>query len=289
MNIIDSHIHLWDIKNNYNQWIFSSDTFKAIQQSFTLDSVKASLNHALKGIVHIEAHDSKTDTLKETQWLINEAQKHPDIELKIIAFADILQPTNHFKQSIERLLTYPEIIGIRHILAHQPSANYNPLEFDETNNPNLIKNLQLLAEYNLIFEAQFYPKQWLKLAPYLEKFTTKIMLEHFGLPIMDHDSEFHRWAKAIKSLKSIESVYVKVSGLTMFKAGFTLDELDNLLSYLIETIGTERLVYGSNFPVDYNQNYSNWFNQLNQANLTEQQKQKLFFDNANAFYEFNLK
>ncbi|MCF6775238.1 amidohydrolase family protein [Thiotrichales bacterium 19X7-9] len=288
MNIIDSHIHLWDIKNNYNQWIFSSDDFKAIQKSFTLETIKTSLDHPLKGIVHIEAHDSKVDTLKETQWLIQEAQKHPEIKLKIIAFVDILQSPNTFKTAIERLLEYPEIIGIRHILAHQNLAHYNPMQSDESTNSNLIENLQILADYNLIFEAQFYPKQWLKLMPFLDQFKGKIMLEHLSLPIMDNDNEFHLWTQAIESLKPFKSIYIKVSGLNMFKSNFKLNELNKLLNYLVDTIGIERLIYGSNFPVDFNDNYSTWLNQLKQTNLNDADKKKLFFDNANQFYAFNF-
>ncbi|MCF6768259.1 amidohydrolase family protein [Thiotrichales bacterium 19S11-10] len=285
--VIDSHIHLWDLKNNYNQWVYSSNKYHYLQKNYMLDSLEKSLSHQLSGIVHIEAHNSDVNTLNEAKWLISQQKKHPNIALRIIAFADILQHPEDFEKDIKSLLAYPEIIGIRHILAYHPDAYYSPVDKDHSNHPNLIKNLSVLKKYNLIFDAQLYPKQWLNLLEHVDLVENKIALEHFALPLMHNSQEKKLWQKAVQSLSHMNNAYLKLSGLNMLHVELKLETVLQLLSFCLNELGAKKLIYGSNFPVEHHDNYSYWFDLLYSLIQSDSDREDIFFHNAHKLYCFN--
>ncbi len=91
----------------------------------------------------------------------------------------------------------------------------------------------------------------------------------------------------IESLAELPNVSCKVSGLGMFNQNWTTNELRPIVLDTIEIFGIERVMFGSNFPVDklyrsYDELWSAYI-QITSA-FSKQEREKLFSDNARQFY-----
>jgi predicted TIM-barrel fold metal-dependent hydrolase len=58
------------------------------------------------------------------------------------------------------------------------------------------------------------------------------------------------WGKSLQTLSSQSNVYCKLSGLGMFEHDWTEESIAPISKTVLTQFGTERVMFGSNFPVD---------------------------------------
>ncbi|WP_119329309.1 amidohydrolase family protein [Cysteiniphilum halobium] len=279
MQIIDTHVHFWDLNQNINSWVLKQSN-EGLKQNFLPQSLQQKMCYKLYGAVHIEAHDSCIDTEVEIKWLMKVAQKCPELQIKHIAYVDMTLARKQFIAKLDKLKQYPQVVGIRHILAYEKAVDYSPELQDLSMHPNLLTNLQILADYGFIFDCQAYPQQLLNLAPYLKASQIKTAIEHCGLPLWDHNDQRMLWQQSMQVLSEIESVSLKLSGLQM------LGQTENnkaIVEYAIDCFGYQRVMYASNNPVCFRDDPLEWFETLYQLCGG---KKDIFYDNAFTFYQF---
>ncbi|WP_440615468.1 amidohydrolase family protein [Cysteiniphilum sp. 6C5] len=279
MQIIDTHVHFWDLNQNINSWVLNQPN-KALKQDFLPQSLQQKMQDGLYGVVHIEAHDSRIDTEVEIKWLMAVAQKCPEIQIKHIAYVDMTLAKAQFTAKLDKLKQYPQVVGIRHILAYEQGVDYCPESQDLSTHPNVLANLQILADYDFIFECQAYPRQLLNLATHLKASRVKTVIEHCGLPLWDSHEQRKLWQQSMRVLSDIENVSLKLSGLQMLGQ---LAHSKAIVDYAIDCFGYQRLMYASNNPVCFGDNPLEWFETLNQLCAG---KGKVFYDNALELYQF---
>ena len=78
----------------------------------------------------------------------------------------------------------------------------------------------------------------------------KVALCHAGSPHDRTIEGINYWQKALKSLSSLSNVTCKISGLGMFKHNWTIEDFRPLIETCLDQFGSERCMFGSNFPVD---------------------------------------
>lgn len=98
MNIVDSHIHFWDITNGYNDWVKDTNLPKLV----TPENLEAS------AFVHIEAHSEKFDPLCEYNWL---KSKFNNSNIKVVAFVDFTLEISQFEKKIIYLSEHNNIVA----------------------------------------------------------------------------------------------------------------------------------------------------------------------------------
>lgn len=279
MKIIDTHLHFWDLGNKINSWVLRQTEQPFFNKSYLPESL---FNIAkLDGIVHIEAHDSTIPTLTEIEWLNTIMQKNKGVKYAHIAFADITLPNNKFCAIIDQIMQYQCVKGIRHILSHHPNYQYNPCDEDLSEHINIQDNLSYLSKNNLIFNCQMYPYQLSKFIDFVEIAQVKCIVDHMALPVWNNQNDCQIWKNVVIKLSKMNNVFIKLSGLDMFKHE---SEFTEIINYCINNVPHNRLLYGSNYPVSCNSKYTLWQKHLNKLIHVEEDKELIFFENANNLF-----
>lgn len=277
---IDTHLHFWDLGNKFNNWVLYQTDSSELKKNFLPDALF--IDDTLYGVVHIEAHDSAISTINEIKWLSGIMQKYPYVKYAHIAFADITLPYDEFSQIINEIKQHAQVKGIRHILSHSPRYKYNPCDEDISNHKNILGNLQCLMQNKLIFDCQMYPYQLQNILPHIIYSGVTCIIDHCALPAWDNMHDYDLWQKLVIELGQVRHIYLKLSGLDMFKPE---EEFAGIVDFCLEHIPYERLMYGSNYPVSFTNNYNYWFDFLNTAIKNAAIKEKIFLNNAaNVFF-----
>ncbi|AJI52594.1 amidohydrolase family protein [Francisella philomiragia] len=268
--IIDSHIHFWDIDNNYNRWIKDTNLpTKVLPSDFKIDN-----------FVHVEAHTEDINHLCEYKWLVDNFSNK---NIKVIAFVDFTQSEQSFEQKIIELSYYKDIVGVRQIMSKDSSASYSP--FDKEIPSDLFEKLVILKKYNMIFECQMYPQQFVNAVSDILKSNVTCCVEHFGLPIKTRDDNLLYWRDLLRYVDNNQNLYLKLSGGDLNN---NEDKIKEILEEVKNSVASSKLCYGSNYPVSNTDNYNKWFDMVCNAFIDAKSQQDIFFNTANKLYKFNL-
>ncbi|MED7819002.1 MULTISPECIES: amidohydrolase family protein [unclassified Francisella] len=269
MNIIDSHIHFWDLKNGYNDWVKNTN----FPSRVTPEGLNAD------AFVHIEAHSEIFDPLCEYKWLKSEFANK---SIKVVAFVDFTLDIDSFEKKTTAIRKYKDIVGIRQIMAKTNKSSYSPFTKDIPN--DLEDKLKILQQNNLVFEAQMYPKQFLNILEKIDNSKVTMVIEHFGLPIFNDKESLESWYILINECKQNSNWNFKLSG---FELNNDFSHINKALDFIFENIHDTQLCYGSNFPVSHKDNYDFWQSFLHKyinndtisENVFRNVAQKIYFNN----------
>lgn len=166
-----------------------------------------------------------------------------------------------------------------------------------------------LQPRGLTFDAVLLHPQLPELAGLAKSFPdTVIILNHIGFKLgvgsylNDRQQVFNEWRDGLKLVSQCPNVMVKLGGLGMKVWGFEFEKkktdykkLANawreVIEVGIEFFGIERCLFESNYPVD---SATTTFNSLWNAmkfitrNYSDNEKRKLYFENANRVYRLGL-
>ncbi len=204
--------------------------------------------------------------------------------------------------------------GIRHITAWDASIPPNPaypapprLLADKT----FREGFAVLSRLGLSFDAWLYHPQIDEVADLAGAFPdARIVLNHVGSPIGisayrgKRNEVFSRWKASIKTLATHQNVLIKVGGLGMALNGFGFDEqavppssemlaatFRPYVETCLESFGTARSMFESNFPVDKASfSYPVFWNacKLLAKGVSNTEKADLFARTAARFYRLDV-
>lgn len=245
MNIIDPHLHLFDLSQGNYSWLkpecppFWSDK-SVIAKSFSEQNLTLTAPLTLAGFVHIEAGFDNEQPWREIAWLENTCH----LPFRSIALLDITLPQALFLQQLNTLMTYKSLVGVRYILdddalsilTHKYSQN----------------NLATLAAKNLSFELQMplhdtsavdFLLAMLSVTPEL-----MVCINHAGSPLME-DENYSHWLHNLKRIAAFNNVYIKCSGYEMLKKDHSINWQHKITTQCIEYFSVKRVMLASNFPL----------------------------------------
>ena len=111
--------------------------------------------------------------------------------------------------------------------------------------------VRLLRKYRLSFDLQIYwPQIEMALALARAFPDTALVLNHFGMPVDRSAEGIRAWAAAMATLAQAPNVAVKLSGFGLGHPGWTAADTLPLLARTIATFGPDRVMVGTNLPVD---------------------------------------
>ena len=158
--------------------------------------------------------------------------------------------------------------------------------------PSFVHGLRLLGKKGYTYDILVYPDQLAFVTRMIELCPgQKLVLDHLGKPPVSL-REIDDWKRKIKEMASFENLYCKLSGLVT-EADWKNWSEDDLIPYLdvaVNAFGTDRLLFGSDWPVclvaaEYEQVVGiidDYF-----STFSDSEQQKIFGQNAVRFY--NLK
>lgn len=255
--IVDAHQHFQNISQHYYPWLCDDDAPPKLEGDLTpirRDYLPADYAADIAGFpvlktVHIQNGWDPADPLGETRWLQSMAQAG-GLPTAVVAFADLADP------DVERLLeshaACPAARGIRQIL----NWHADPV-FRVAARPDLMHDsrwrsgFSLLRRYSLSFDLQIYWQQ-MDMALELAKDhpDTILILEHFGMPVDRSAQGIADWAAAMRRLAAAPNVFAKLSGFGLGHPRWTLEDTVPLLKRTIDIFGPDRVMVGTNLPVD---------------------------------------
>lgn len=295
MQVVDPHIHLWNLESLHYPWLAKpARTFMgeygSLARTYSVEDFLADAGQVeVLKVVHIDAGHDPADPVAETRWLqsLADAPGNRGIPQGIVAYADLSAPD--VEDLLARHAQHPNLRGIRQILNVHPDPLYDYVGRHFMREPAWRQGFKLLRRYGLSFDLQIYPSQMPEAAELArENPDTALILNHTGM-FVDRSTVagWRAWRCGLRELAACPNVSVKISGLGMIDHDWTVESFRPYVLETIDAFGVERAMFASNFPVDrlYGTYEALWnaFATI-VAGAGEAEKAALFRDNAQRIY-----
>ena len=251
-------MHLWDLQVGTYPWLTNPEVeelpFAKIKNlafdSLLSDYLRDTAKIELAGLVHVEAAWDSSNPVGESKWLAKTLASF-EIPHSIVAAGNLLKPdfpellAAHCQES-------DRVIGVRQILNFHIDPKYS-----FTDNPEIMhdktwrKNFAHLGDRGMIFDLQIFPDQSTDAAGLAQEFPqTKMVINHFIMPLKWDRDGIANWKAELAKLAKHENIAVKLSGLYMYHRTWPSDAMNTLIDTALDLFTPERVMWGSNFPVD---------------------------------------
>lgn len=271
---IDSHQHFWQYNPQKHDWI--TDDMKVIQRDFLPSDLLPILQkNNIDGCISIQADQTED----ETDFLLELSDNHDFIK-GIVGWVDLR--ADNIYERLEHYSQFKKLKGFRHIVQGE-----NDTEF--MLRPKFKNGITALALYDFTYDILIYHYQLEQAIQFVKLFPNqKFVLDHLGKPDIK-SGEYALWQTNIKKLALHQNVFCKISG--MITEGEWNDwkpsDFKVYLDTIVKTFGTDRLMYGSDFPVcTLAATYEAQLNIITVyfSTFTNLEKKKIMGDNASKFY-----
>lgn len=249
---IDGHNHLW-IRTERRvplledgPWHPLLGNVTALPRDYRFGDLGDDWGHRrLLGSVHVEAQTG--DPLAEAEWLNRIALSTPS-NVVVATLPD----TPDVREYLMRLTGLERVRGVR---AFRPQ----PGEFLEGNagfvsrydDPAFREVVAAVAAAGLTLDIRATPRD----LPVVAEIATAwpglpVAVNHGGFPFIPGEAGHAIWLAGLDAIADCPNVVVKYSGFAMGEHGLDPRVLERWSSALLQRFGADRLLFGSNFPVD---------------------------------------
>lgn len=247
--MIETHHHLWDLERFHYDWLAEPGwaghtgllgNYKMIRSTignpwrFFKEFYGANVIKS----VHVEAEYAGPDAVEETVWL-DEVAKEFGFPNALVVFCDMEQDDGE-AQLIRHLEASSLTRGVR-IRAHP----------DDADSPAFRKSYAALGRHGLSYELNASPGKLLSGRDVAIAFPdVQVILGHAGFPIQRDQEYFDLWRREMTALAEAPNVACKASGFGMADNHWTIDSIRAWVLYCIDAFGPDRIMIGTNWPVD---------------------------------------
>ena len=288
MKRIDSHHHLWDLKDVHYPWLmeFGKPRFfgdpTPIQRDYLLAEHRAiSHNHGFVASVHIQV--GAEEGLAEARWVDQVAHANPEWPMVQVAFCDLTAPDRDVQ--LDQFQALPSVVGVRQIVGRSPDEDAKNGTNALIADPEFKAGLHSLASRGLSFDLQLIPELMKPMGKVLEQVPDlQVALCHAGSPYDRSSDGIVKWAAGLAQLSALQNVSCKLSGLGMFDHDWNAGTVRPIADVVMKQFGPDRVMFGSNFPVC---SLSSSFDELMERHMAivpEEHHKAVFHDNAARFY-----
>jgi predicted TIM-barrel fold metal-dependent hydrolase len=244
---VDTHFHLHDLKHGELRygWLepdavhgFLADTDPLKSQHYFIKDYIAEIRFAnVPKAIHVQAAVNTPDPVVETAWLQAFADEtgYPH---GIVAECHLAR--SDAASVLDRHLEYKNVRGIRNFGEGRYLVDSAWRRgFGELAPRNLVSCIDTRVELagDILDLAQAFPD-------------TQICIDHCAIPMGRDQQSFKNWRAAMETMAQSPNVTMKISGLGMGDPLWTVDSIRPYVLGSIEVFGTDRVVFGTNWPVD---------------------------------------
>lgn len=256
LTVIDGHHHLWELSRFPYRWL-SPDAPPArfgskaeIAKDYDLVTHrKAFQGPNLIGSVHVQANCGAQDPASETQWLqaLSDRSGWP---LAIVGQIDFLDAD--WRETVDRHRVYPSLRGLRAPVAWDRAGRWHVAsQAGVLSDPRFLEGATYLARHGLLLEMVVVPEQLPELVTFARSVPDlTIVVNHFCTLERFQEDQSQNWLKGVEAIAAAPNVSVKLSGLWTVDKSWNSEILRPFVNHLIEHLGAERVLYGSNAPVE---------------------------------------
>lgn len=252
--VIDSHFHIW--RKADQPWLNGPmvprifGPYEPIRRDYPIEEYlgdRAGLD-VVKG-VYVQTNWAKADFEKEVAWLSDTA-KATGWPHAIVGFTDMT--VDDVRPQLDRLKNYPLVRGVRMQLHwHEvPEYRFAP-DPRQVLDPVVRKNIGRLKDYGYSFDLQLFPAQMQDGAELVaENPDTDFILTHCGMLTDDKPETVTAWKTGLSHFRDLPNFHAKLSGLGTFVHRNDPALISLIVDGAIEILGSHRLTFGSNFPIE---------------------------------------
>jgi L-fuconolactonase len=232
---VDAHQHFWRYDPIRDRWI--TEEMSTLKRDFLPEDLRPHLEtQGIDGTVAVQADQSEA----ETHFLLQLAASHPFV-LGVVGWLDLLAPT--LGDRLEHFSRFERFCGVRQIA--QAEAD------DFLARDDVVRGIGMLCEHGLAYDILVYPRQLPAALSLVEKLPdASFVVDHLAKPVI-REGRTEPWATHMRELAQYPNVWCKVSGLVT-EADWQRWRQEDIRPYLdivFEAFGTDRLMFGSDWPV----------------------------------------
>jgi len=282
-HLIDTHIHLYDTEREGGVPWPPVDDNVLYKPHLPAEFERVAKPAGVTGVVIVEA----SDKLADNDWVLDLTK---DSDKFFIALVGNIDPTiKDFRKQLKPLRKNPRFVGIR--ARRKGGVDYADKQ--------VLKNFKLLSKRGLSVDILMNGQG----VETLEKVAVmaaevpelRIVVDHVLGYNIDGKAPSAEWIAAAKKLAANKNVSCKISGLYQRcveqPASKDPAHYKALLDILWNEFGSDRLIYGSNWPCTKKSGDYTSFVTLVNAYFSEKGQEaceKLFWKNANRAYNLGL-
>lgn len=277
--IVDTHIHVWNFEKAEYEWL-KGDT-SILNRSYHIEEIEEERKEAaITDGVLVQA----ANNFEDTDWMLEVAKKNDWIK-GVVGWLPLMLPSETAKALGEKYYQQEYFKGIRHLIHDEPDPKW--LLQNE-----VIEGLQILADYNLPFDiVGVLPEHIETVLEVTDKVPSlKMVFDHLNQPPISSGEKFGRWGELMIEAAKHPNFHVKISGLgtTAKKEQWSQDDISPYVEFVFGHFGVERCFCGGDWPVSllagsYSHTWNVYRTVIDRL-LNEEQRQKVYYDNAVAFY-----
>jgi L-fuconolactonase len=249
---------------------------KVIQRDFLPSDLAPILQaHHIDGCVSVQADQTE----KETNFLLEFANENEFIK-GVVGWVDLR--ADDVYERLEHYSQFKKLKGFRHVVQGESDSEFML-------RPKFKNGIIELGVYDFTYDILIYHYQLEQAIQFVKQHPEqKFVLDHIGKPDIK-SGEFFEWQTNIKKLALHQNVYCKVSGMVTENEwkDWKISDFKVYLESVVKAFGTERLMYGSDFPVcTLAATYGEQLNIVKEyfSAFTSLEKKKIMGDNAIKFY-----
>jgi L-fuconolactonase len=254
------------------------DGMKVLQQDYLPEHAASMLRrNGVDGVVALQADQSEL----ETHFLVELGKTH-DIIKGVVGWLDL--QNEKVEERLQYFSQYPSIKGWRHVVQGEPD--------DFLLRPDFQRGVAALQSFGYTYDILIYPKQLNAALEFVSKFPDQpFVIDHCAKPEIVN-KKIDEWKPQMQAMAQHPNVYCKLSGLfneAKIKA-WSPGDFYPYLDTVTEAFGTERIMFGSDYPVIlYSGSYVQWKSLLEKYFETYpiEEKENIFGLNAARFYKLN--
>jgi L-fuconolactonase len=276
--IVDSHVHLLEPDLFSYGWTKNAPSLD--RRVLPADFFRAAAPVEVEQFVFVEVDVDYPEHLGEAEWIDGLAQSEPRLAGMVAALP--LEQGNAIAHEVEALAEFKATRAVRRLIQNQPDPDF-------CIRPDFIAGLKLLAPHDFAFDICVFHHHLPNVIRMVRQCPeVRFVLDHIGKPGIKAGL-VEPWRKHMKELAALDNVHCKISGVAneADHKTWTRDELKPYVAHAIECFGFDRAMFGGDWHVaELAVGYAEWVNLVDWVTegATEEEKRKLFRDNAIRFY-----
>jgi len=233
--VVDSHHHFWEIDRFDYSWMPEGSPL-------AVDYGPADLEPLIKNVgVDYTVIVQAVSSPDEARWLLELAEKHEFIA-GVVGWVDLTDP--RVGDTLEELQESSYFKGVRHIWESEDDPGWIVYS-------GAIEGLKELVRRDLTFDFLAKPPN----LPFIPRVMDQVpdlraVVDHIAKPVIaEHLVE--PWLTDMRKVASINGMHCKISGMVTEAdhENWTVDDLRPYVHHILGMYGTDRLMFGTDWPV----------------------------------------
>lgn len=271
---IDAHQHYWKISRNDYGWI--TPDLSVLYRDFLINDLKIHLDkNKIDKTIVVQA----APTIEETEFILD-LSTYSDSIVGVVGWIDIEDTS--YKEQLEKFRKHPKFVGIRIMIQDMPDAS-KILE------PSYLEVFSYLEALGIPVDLLVTSNQLSVLTKLLNQVSIRGVIDHIAKPSIAK-GELEPWKTHMSKIAMNPNIYCKLSGIVT-EANHSNWEKEDFIPYvhhIINEFGTNRVMYGSDWPVCLlSASYDEVYQLLKETlpeNITSEEEAGIFGANAVEFY-----